>query len=80
MCRYSEVSNEDSAINFFQTKNVLLQAQKCDYDHEMIIKGSRWRCQRRTCRKETKDKNQQLAERFKITNTYNSILHILLGL
>jgi len=49
---YSEVSNEDSAINFLQTKNVLLQTQKCENDHKMIIKGSRWRCQRRTCRKE----------------------------
>jgi len=49
---YSEVFNEDSAINFLRTKNVLLQTQKCENDHKMIIKGSRRRCQRRTCRKE----------------------------
>lgn len=49
---FNEVFNEDSGIRFLQKKNIVKIIEICENGHIMSIKGSRWRCQKRSCRKE----------------------------
>ncbi|XP_060864281.1 uncharacterized protein LOC132940567 [Metopolophium dirhodum] len=46
------VSNRDTGISFLQQHNIIKVSEVCENGHIMSIKGSRWRCQKRSCRKE----------------------------
>lgn len=46
------VFNNDTAITFLQKNNIVKTSEICENGHIMFIKGSRWRCQKRSCRKE----------------------------
>ncbi|CAI6365398.1 unnamed protein product [Macrosiphum euphorbiae] len=48
----SIVSNSDTGISFLQQHNIVKVSEVCENGHIMFIKGSRWRCQKRSCRKE----------------------------
>jgi len=42
----------NTAITFLQNNNIVKTSEICENGHIMFIKGSRWRCQKRSCRKE----------------------------
>ncbi|CAI6362106.1 unnamed protein product [Macrosiphum euphorbiae] len=48
----TQVPDINAGIQFLQSKNIIEMTNTCDNGHEMFLKGSRWRCQRRDCRKE----------------------------
>lgn len=46
------VFDDHTGITFLQDKSKIKINETCDNSYEMSIKGSRWRCQKRSCRKE----------------------------